>query len=55
MDPSNWLSEYINNILTCITIDEFNFLGLNLFSNKMMLQLYMFGSGMIDWIVCQLN
>ena len=48
MDPSNWFSKNISNILTCIKIDEFNFSRLDIFSDKMMLQLNMFGSGMID-------
>ena len=35
---ANKFGKYVNDIITCITINRFNFLRLNLFSDKMMLQ-----------------
>ena len=55
MNSSNWFGENISNIFTCSTISQFNLFRFNLFSHKLMLHLNMSRSGMLNWIMCQLD
>ena len=53
MNSSYLFCENINNISTCTTISQFNPFRINIFSHKVMLQLNLFRSCMINWNVCQ--
>ena len=55
MNLANRFGKYVNDIITCATINKFNFLRLNLFYDNMMLQFNVFFACMINRIVCQFD